>query len=309
MGKKIDWAIGGGALGWIIGGPIGGAIGGFLGYLLSPETIRVRCPYCHIEMEIDPNEGILWTCSNCRRNFIYDPMFSPNNAIKRDDEDYRSSIQFIIHVLLCGFVAKLDGRIDYAEKEALKEFFKMLDVDPQSMDYIIAIFDSDITNKMPPEEFWRSILRPRLLTVLSDASEEEIDNYILSLFSSFFYIANSSPPILPQQELFILNVAKSLGLPENFVWEIKNNVLNFTSLKDHSDRELEEAYEILGLSYDASCEEIKSAYRKNVVEIHPDKYSNLPQPVRQVLNEKLQKLNRAYDLIIKHKNCHKKEVE
>ncbi len=301
MGKKVDWAIGGGAIGWLLGGPIGGAIGGFLGYMLSPETAEVKCPYCGAELEIEPDKGVLWECPKCGNSFIYDPVYS-SKAIRAGDEDYSGYILFSTFSFLCGFTAKLDGQISYTEKEAFRELLEEVGLDLQNIDYLSSLFDSDITQKEDPDNFWENVLFPRMPAAFSYKSEEEIFSFLYMLLGSLFYIANSSPPIHPKQELFILDIAKSLGMDESLVWEIKNDVLN-PSEEDNNNK-LEEAYKLLGLAYDADCNAIKSAYHRNVRDIHPDKYSDLPEPVKRVLNEKMQKLNDAYELLIKHKNCH-----
>lgn len=51
-------------------------------------------------------------------------------------------------------------------------------------------------------------------------------------------------------------------------------------------------YQVLGVSRDASKEEIKKAYRKKAKEYHPDQHPNDP-----VANEKMQEINEAYDML------------
>ena len=65
--------------------------------------------------------------------------------------------------------------------------------------------------------------------------------------------------------------------------------------------ELNEAYRILGISASASDAEIKSAWRKKVLEFHPDKVQakGLPEAFVAFANEQSRKLNQAYETICK----------
>jgi len=56
-------------------------------------------------------------------------------------------------------------------------------------------------------------------------------------------------------------------------------------------------YEVLGISENASEEEIKRAYKEMVKKYHPDKYQN--NPLADLAEEKLQEVNEAYDMLIK----------
>ncbi len=56
-------------------------------------------------------------------------------------------------------------------------------------------------------------------------------------------------------------------------------------------------YKVLGVSPDASEEEIKSAYRQLVKKYHPDNYAD--SPLADLANEKMQEVNEAYDMVMK----------
>ena len=59
-------------------------------------------------------------------------------------------------------------------------------------------------------------------------------------------------------------------------------------------------YEVLGVSENASQEEIKNAYLSLVKKYHPDKYQN--NPLHELAEEKLQEVNQAYDMLGKNKS-------
>ena len=59
-------------------------------------------------------------------------------------------------------------------------------------------------------------------------------------------------------------------------------------------------YKILGVSKNASNEEIKKAYRDLARKYHPDNYVN--NPLSNLVEEKMKEINEAYDMIQKERN-------
>ena len=60
---------------------------------------------------------------------------------------------------------------------------------------------------------------------------------------------------------------------------------------------LDDCYKILGVSPDATDEEVKKAYRIAAMKHHPDKVSHLGEDVRKKAEETFAKVNEAYDKI------------
>lgn len=58
---------------------------------------------------------------------------------------------------------------------------------------------------------------------------------------------------------------------------------------------MKDPYEVLGVSKDASPEEIKKAYRKLAKQYHPDNYAN--NPLSDLAEEKFKEINEAYEQI------------
>ncbi len=59
-------------------------------------------------------------------------------------------------------------------------------------------------------------------------------------------------------------------------------------------------YKVLGVSEDATQEEIRAAYRDLVKKYHPDKYTD--NPLKELANEKLKEINEAYETLSKKGN-------
>ena len=65
----------------------------------------------------------------------------------------------------------------------------------------------------------------------------------------------------------------------------------------HND--LESAYKVLGVSPNATDDEVKRAYRRLALEHHPDKVAALGEDVRKAAEKKFQEINAAKELIWK----------
>ncbi|MDL2218570.1 J domain-containing protein [Christensenellaceae bacterium OttesenSCG-928-M15] len=59
-------------------------------------------------------------------------------------------------------------------------------------------------------------------------------------------------------------------------------------------------YKVLGVSEDATQEEIRAAYLALVKKYHPDKYSD--NPLKELANEKIKEINEAYEILTKRGN-------
>ncbi|MBR0157261.1 MAG: J domain-containing protein [Clostridia bacterium] len=59
-------------------------------------------------------------------------------------------------------------------------------------------------------------------------------------------------------------------------------------------------YQVLGISENATDDEVRAAYIKLVKEYHPDKYQD--NPLKDLADEKLKEINQAYDMIQKERS-------
>lgn len=62
-------------------------------------------------------------------------------------------------------------------------------------------------------------------------------------------------------------------------------------------------YEILGVSPSASKKEVKAAYRKVILECHPDRTAGLSEEIMKFATEQAKVVNNAYEAIMRERGC------
>ena len=61
--------------------------------------------------------------------------------------------------------------------------------------------------------------------------------------------------------------------------------------------ELEDHYSVLGIGPAASAEEVRRAYRKLVLDYHPDRLQRLPKATLKIAEEQVKQINWAYEVL------------
>jgi DnaJ like chaperone protein len=199
-----------------------------------------------------------------------------------EPDDATKNIAFTIGVIVLGAkMAKADGVVTSAEVGAFKEVFH---VPAQEMKTVGRLFNQARKDVGGFEPYARQIGRmfehnPRVL-------EELIDG--------LFHIARADGQVSQAELEYLRQVAVIFGFDEHAWDQIK--AANFGP--DAAD-----PYEIIGVSREASDDEIKAAHRKLVLEHHPDRLvaQGMPQEFIELANEKLATINAANDQIRTHR--------
>lgn len=106
-----------------------------------------------------------------------------------------------------------------------------------------------------------------------------------------FGIAKSDGHVSESELKVVQSIASMLGIPQ----------VEFESLKNMFYREVDSDYKILGITANASDEEVKKAYRQMAIKFHPDKVAQMGEEFQKGAKEKFQKIQEAYDAIKKNR--------
>lgn len=181
-------------------------------------------------------------------------------------------------IVLTAAVMKADGVIKKSELEFVKQYFKRSFGAEAAADAVKMLRDV-LKQQIPVQDVSRQIGQH-----LDYSSKLQMLHYLFGISSA------DGQTKLSEVEL-IQQISNYMGIGTS----------DFNSIKSMFYSDTHVAYSILGISPDATNEEIKKAYRKMAVEYHPDKVSYLGEDVQQTAKEKFQKINQAYESLKKER--------
>jgi len=265
----------GAAIGAVLGGPIGAGVGAAVGHLVSDNTdgsLETICPHCSREVIIN-DVGDIWKCPHCDQSFF---------ALENINEDDIPMYMYLTIFSIFAKIAKIDGVVSKREAEYIKNFmddfcdtqeerneakeiFNSAKNDENSINYYGELIYSLYSENV---EFREIMYRTIFEVAAVDGGLENVEKEAL------------------QNLLIVLNVDK--GMFDYLYDEIMQESIR-----------LENYYNVLECSIDASDSEIKRSYMKKVSEYHPDTLvsKSLPESFIKFANEQMQLINEAYEAI------------
>lgn len=269
LGKWI-----GSALGWILsGGNVLGAIAGYcIGSLLSDATSTA-------ERENGFNGN-----GNTFRNDYSDTQFN-----QRPFEEDRNSFLFSM-LVLSSYIIKADGKIMHSEMNCVRNFLRNNFGEQairQGEDILLKLFEMQ---KQQGATTFKETIRKSCVEISFHMNIGQR----LQLLDYLIIIAKVDGTISPEEVYALKEVATYLGLSAQDV----DSMLNMEA-SSNQQIGLDEAYKILGISPNATNDEVKAAYRKMALKHHPDRVSTLGDDVREAAEKKFQEINNAKERIYK----------
>ena len=269
LGKWI-----GSALGWILsGGNVLGAIAGYcIGSLLSEATSTA-------ERENGFNGN-----GNTFRNDYSDTQFN-----QRPFEEDRNSFLFSM-LVLSAYIIKADGKIMHSEMNCVRNFLRNNFGEQavrQGEDILLKLFEMQ---KQQGATTFKETIRKSCVEISFHMNIGQR----LQLLDYLIIIAKVDGTISPEEVYALKEVATYLGLSAQDV----DSMLNMEA-SSNQQIGLDEAYKILGISPNATNDEVKAAYRKMALKHHPDRVSTLGDDIREAAEKKFQEINNAKERIYK----------
>lgn len=269
LGKWI-----GSALGWILsGGNVLGAIAGYcIGSLLSDATSTA-------ERENGFNGN-----GNTFRNDYSDTQFN-----QRPFEEDRNSFLFSM-LVLSSYIIKADGKIMHSEMNCVRNFLRNNFGEQavrQGEDILLKLFEMQ---KQQGATTFKETIRKSCVEISFHMNIGQR----LQLLDYLIIIAKVDGIVSPEEVYALKEVAANLGLSAQDV----DSMLNMEA-SSNQQIGLDEAYKILGISPNATNDEVKAAYRKMALKHHPDRVSTLGDDIREAAEKKFQEINNAKERIYK----------
>lgn len=273
----------GGVLGFMSGGPLGALAGFVLGALFDNGINSVNEPY------------------NTRNTFDGDGSFGNGTSQEQQYrahqqqvyEGQRNSFRFSI-LVLASYIIKADGKVMHSEMETVRNFLR-------SNFGEVAVHDGEqILLKLFEKQ--KEMGNSQYRSVIESAAWQMADNFDYSariqLLNFLVIIAQADGTVHPSEVQALKDVTQYLGLSLSDL----DSMLNL----GQGSNDLDAAYKVLGITPQATDQEVKAAYRKLALQHHPDRVATLGEDIKKAAERKFKEINEAKDIIFKARGMGKK---
>lgn len=192
---------------------------------------------------------------------------------------------FTAFLTLSAHIIQADGKIMHSEMEVVRSFLRSSfgeQMMQQCNKQLLNIFEQ---RKHMSDYQWNLHVRTSCSNICQVL---DVDQRIQLL--AFLCDVGKADGKVDNNELSALkSIAIDLGLSVSLI----DQMLNM------GGKTLDEAYKVLGISPDATDDEVKKAYRKMALQYHPDRVASMGPEVQEASKRKFQEINDAKDRIYK----------
>lgn len=213
-----------------------------------------------------------------------------NNALPASDS---------IAVALMAKFAKAGGAVTQRQIATLEEIFDgMSDAQPGEIKRYIAIFNRAKSDDQPFHA---------LAEQLSCADED--DDFFTGIYEALWVIAVADGAPRPAHLALLRQLPDLLDLDAGLYGKLARQYMGVKhdrpGAHDQTDTSMRDYFQLLGCAPDASDAELKTAYRRKMSSLHPDKLQSkeLADELMQFATQQVQRINHAYEQILKQRNA------
>ena len=251
----------GGIVGWMTGGAFGALAGIAIGHMFDKGLDSVSD---------ESNSG--------ERSF--------SDVYGQPDDGGRNNFLFALLVLMA-YIIRADGKVMHSEMEFARNFLRSNFGDnavAQGEQVLIKLFNEQ---KRQGTANFRNTVRQCCQQIAMNMQYAER----LQLLSFLSAISKADGRVTNDEVIAIKECAQWMQI----------SMADTESMFNLGGDTLDDAYKVLGVSPNATDDEVRRAYRKLALQHHPDRVATLGEDIRRAAEQKLQKINEAKERIYKER--------
>ncbi len=197
-------------------------------------------------------------------------------------EGQRNSFLFSMLVLV-SYVIKADGKVMHSEMEVVRRFLR------QTFGETAVLQGNEILNRL--FEQYKKMGHTSIRTTVANCCAQMADNMDYAERMQLLHLLVSVAKADGN-----MDVCEEDAIKECATW-MRMSQADVESILNLGVNKLEAAYKVLGVSPTATDDEVRNAYRKQVLANHPDRVAALGEDIRKAAEEKLQQINEAKEIV------------
>ena len=208
-----------------------------------------------------------------------------------DETERVQSVFFTATFSLMGYVTKADDRVSRDEIDMAEQVIRQMQLNPQQRTVAINLFNAGKVEGFPLQE------------VLAQFKHECVRRTHLAqmLLEIIVATALADGKLDARESRLLERIAGELGYSPGRFQELLQRMSGAADFAGNlsTPQKLTAAYELLGVSAQVTDDELKTAYRRQMNQHHPDKLvaKGLPEEMMEIAKRKTQDIKTAYELI------------